>query len=377
MTLFEQSTLEAESSSQRDDRVTAEHVIDAGADGLRPTWSTSSRRSLRARWSASRTPTSTAASSWTPTLRRPWWATRSTACWTGGRRGVPRIAEQGRGGLSEDAAAGLGAELGEPVDLRLGDGVVHQPTVVAVDEKSLGLRGRPAAVGLAGRPPDDPCCRLWLRMARIRSRQPPRSARCTATTRRRWSEARRSSLRPRTPTPRPQAWVNYMLLGLVIAFAAFALLNTLMLAIRDRSREYALLQLIGASRRQVRRMMRVEGLMLVLIGWAIGGAVAATTLMPFARAVTGFVATRCSRRVPGGRAPRHRRARVAGDHGPHPRDHEGPARGRHRDQGVTSCWDRRGPGPSGRRGRRAPDGSCGLRLWGSGSIFVGMRESRG
>jgi putative ABC transport system permease protein len=34
-------------------------------------------------------------------------------------------------------------------------------------------------------------------------------------------------------------------------------------------------------------MMRVEAVMLVLLGWGIGAAVAATTLMPFARAVTG------------------------------------------------------------------------------------------
>ena len=82
-----------------------------------------------------------------------------------------------------------------------------------------------------------------------------------------------------------QAWVNYLLLGLVIAFAAFAVLNTLMLAIRGRSREYALLQLIGASRLQVRRMMRIEALLLVVLGWTVGAAVAAATLMPFAYAV--------------------------------------------------------------------------------------------
>ena len=84
-----------------------------------------------------------------------------------------------------------------------------------------------------------------------------------------------------------QAWVNYLLLGLVIGFAAFAVLNTLMLAIRGRSREYALLQLIGASRLQVRRMMRIEALLLVVVGWAVGSAVAAATLMPFAYAVSG------------------------------------------------------------------------------------------
>ncbi len=34
-------------------------------------------------------------------------------------------------------------------------------------------------------------------------------------------------------------------------------------------------------------MMRVEALLLVVLGWTIGAAVAAATLMPFAYAVTG------------------------------------------------------------------------------------------
>ena len=90
--------------------------------GSRPTSSTSWRRSLRARWSVSRTPTCTPTSSSTPTPPRPWWATRSTACWTWGSARALSNAEQGEVALSEDAAAGLDAKLGEPVDLRLGDG---------------------------------------------------------------------------------------------------------------------------------------------------------------------------------------------------------------------------------------------------------------
>lgn len=73
---------------------------------------------------------------------------------------------------------------------------------------------------------------------------------------------------------------------LVSAFAAFAVLNTPLLAIRGRSREYALLQLIGASRRQVRRMKQVESPLLLLVGWTVGSAVAAATLMPFVYVVT-------------------------------------------------------------------------------------------
>ena len=46
-----------------------------------------------------------------------------------------------------------------------------------------------------------------------------------------------------------QAWVNYVLLGMVIVFSAFAVLNTLMLSIRERSREFGLLQASGSGRR--------------------------------------------------------------------------------------------------------------------------------
>ena len=48
-----------------------------------------------------------------------------------------------------------------------------------------------------------------------------------------------------------QAWVNYVLLGMVILFSAFALLNTLMLAVAGRVREFGLLRLVGGTRRQV------------------------------------------------------------------------------------------------------------------------------
>ena len=48
-----------------------------------------------------------------------------------------------------------------------------------------------------------------------------------------------------------QAWVGYVLLGLVIVFCTFAVFNTLMLAISERGREFGLLRLVGGTRRQV------------------------------------------------------------------------------------------------------------------------------
>ena len=60
-----------------------------------------------------------------------------------------------------------------------------------------------------------------------------------------------------------------------------------MLAIRDRSRKFPLLQLIGSSRAWFRRMMRTQAAVLIALGWAIGEAGFAIALMPFARVVTG------------------------------------------------------------------------------------------
>ena len=190
--------------------------------------------------------------------------------------------------LSEDAAAGLDAELDEPVRLRLGDGAEHQPRLVAVYERSLGFADAVLPWAAVDGHLTDPLLSVVLAAD---GDDPDRTASAVAELHREHpavvvggAEIIAAAEDANADT---QAWVNYMLLGLVIAFAAFAVLNTHMLAIRDRSREFALLQLIGASRLQVRRMMRIEALVLIALGWAIGAVVSAATLMPFARAVTG------------------------------------------------------------------------------------------
>ena len=186
--------------------------------------------------------------------------------------------------LSADAAAGLGRRGGRAGAVSVSATErVHEPAVVAVYEKSLGFADVLLPWAAVEDAPDRPAALPGPGGGRRRP-GPDR--------RRRWRSS--SVEHPTAVVGGPeiiaaaedanadtQAWVNYMLLGLVIAFAAFAVVNTLMLAIRDRGREYALLQLVGASRLQVRRMMRIEALVLVLLGWGIGIAVAATTLMPF------------------------------------------------------------------------------------------------
>ena len=207
MTLFQQSTLDAESSSQSGDRITAEHVIAAGAAGLPP----DVVDELAAQSSGA--VIGLADTSVYGNFELDPYAAKAVAgdsleglLELGVTRGSLGSLRKGEVALSEDAAAGLDAKLGKPVHLRLGDGVVHEPTVVAIYQRSLGF----AEVLLPWASLEDHltsrCCPWsWLRTGTTRSRRPRRSFPCMPNTRRRWSEGRRS-LPPRrmpTPTPRP------------------------------------------------------------------------------------------------------------------------------------------------------------------------------
>ena len=55
----------------------------------------------------------------------------------------------------------------------------------------------------------------------------------------------------------------------------------------SRGRELALLRLVGATPRQVARMARWEAGLVVIVGIGLGAAIAAATLVPFSRALTG------------------------------------------------------------------------------------------
>jgi putative ABC transport system permease protein len=81
------------------------------------------------------------------------------------------------------------------------------------------------------------------------------------------------------------AWVTYLLTGVLIAFIAIAAANSLVMAVGERSRELAQLRLVGATTRQVVRMVRWEALAVIGFGVVIGAAVAAATLVPFSLAI--------------------------------------------------------------------------------------------
>jgi putative ABC transport system permease protein len=83
------------------------------------------------------------------------------------------------------------------------------------------------------------------------------------------------------------AWLNKLLIGIMVGYAALAAANTMVMAALARGRELALLRLVGVTRQQVKRMVHAEQSGLLGVSLLIGGAIAALTLVSVVRAMTG------------------------------------------------------------------------------------------
>ncbi|RZS80058.1 putative ABC transport system permease protein [Motilibacter rhizosphaerae] len=89
----------------------------------------------------------------------------------------------------------------------------------------------------------------------------------------------------------------YGLLGLAIVIAVLGIINTLALSVVERTREIGLLRAVGMSRRQLRRMVRYESVVISVFGAVLGivlGLVLGLVLLQMVRS-SGLSATR----VPG------------------------------------------------------------------------------
>jgi putative ABC transport system permease protein len=62
----------------------------------------------------------------------------------------------------------------------------------------------------------------------------------------------------------------YALLALAIVVSLVGIVNTLVLSISERTRELGLMRAIGTSRKQVKRLVRVEAVITALIGGVLG-----------------------------------------------------------------------------------------------------------
>jgi putative ABC transport system permease protein len=65
-------------------------------------------------------------------------------------------------------------------------------------------------------------------------------------------------------------YLIYALLGLAIIIAVLGIINTLALSVIERTREVGLLRAVGLSRRQLRRMVRLESIAIAVLGAVLG-----------------------------------------------------------------------------------------------------------
>ncbi|MGH2864530.1 MAG: ABC transporter permease [Solirubrobacteraceae bacterium] len=84
----------------------------------------------------------------------------------------------------------------------------------------------------------------------------------------------------------------YVLLALSVLVSLFGIVNTLVLSIYERTHELGMMRAIGASRRQIRQMIRYESLITGLIGGVLGlvvGVIGAILVATLALSGSGYV----------------------------------------------------------------------------------------
>jgi putative ABC transport system permease protein len=77
-----------------------------------------------------------------------------------------------------------------------------------------------------------------------------------------------------------------MLVGMLIAYTAVSVVNTLVSTTLRRRREFALQRLTGSTRAQVLRMLTTESTLVWLTGITLGTAIALACLLPYAATVS-------------------------------------------------------------------------------------------
>ena len=86
------------------------------------------------------------------------------------------------------------------------------------------------------------------------------------------------------------AWTNQIITGVLLVYVVIAAVNALFMAALARRREFAVLRLAGTTRLQIIRMVRLEQTFLLGLALVLGGAIAAATLIPMVKGITGSAA---------------------------------------------------------------------------------------
>ncbi|WP_420000368.1 ABC transporter permease [Streptomyces boninensis] len=186
--------------------------------------------------------------------------------------------------VSEIAADHHKLHPGSTLKLTLGDGTVKKLKVAAVYSRGLGFGDMTLSHELLSRHVDNPLSSSVL-VKGTADREQLAAALKGFPGLGVLDRAQVDDVR--AEVAQSNAEVNYVAMGLIIAFTAIAVVNTLCMTVSDRSREFALLRLVGTTRRQVMGMLRIESLLVFLIAAVLGTAIAFAVLTAFSIGMTG------------------------------------------------------------------------------------------
>ncbi|WP_344531199.1 ABC transporter permease [Streptomyces albiaxialis] len=187
--------------------------------------------------------------------------------------------------LPESRADELGKGVGDTLRLRLGDGAATDVHIVALFEGRAGYEtalapasllaphtttGLPRQIMVRAEPGTDGA-ELMAALHRFTEGHPGLQA-----------ADRDALLAANAEDVQLQAWINYLLVGMIVAYTAIAVVNSQVLSVTNRKREFGLMRLGGATRAQVLRTVSVEALLVTAVGLLLGTLAAATSLIPFA-----------------------------------------------------------------------------------------------
>jgi len=189
--------------------------------------------------------------------------------------------------VSSLEATSQGWHAGDQISLWLGDGTPVRLQVAAIYERGLGFGdvtlARDTVLGHTGSNLDDqiliraqPGADVSGALAKLAARYPGTAVVPTAELTGQLAKDLAIS-----------AWLNKLLITVMVGYAALAAANTMVMAALARRRELALLRLVGVTRRQVKRMVHAEQAGLLGVALAIGGAIAAVTLTAVVNTLTG------------------------------------------------------------------------------------------
>ncbi|MGW6279515.1 FtsX-like permease family protein [Kribbella sp. NPDC055071] len=188
--------------------------------------------------------------------------------------------------LPEYVAGKIDRPVGSTIDMTLGDGTPVKLRVVATFATERGYETiiLPAAL-VAAHTTDKLTKQILIRSAPGADVQPGLAKLAAAHPGVQVAD-RDSLVAANADDQKTQAWVNYMLVGMLIAYTAVSVINTLVSTTLRRRREFALQRLTGSTRGQVLRMLWTESTLITLSGITLGTLVALACLIPFSATVS-------------------------------------------------------------------------------------------